>query len=127
LTDFANNEWNKANKSLVAAKTLIEIDPDSSVSRAYYAAFHAVTALFALDGKAFTKHTALRAAVHRELVKEGKWHKDLGTDYDYLLELREIGDYGGMTAVTMSDAQKAVKCAKNILDGVIGLRPEIKR
>ena len=127
MKDFAENEWLKAKRSLSTAETLINIDPDSSVSRAYYAAFHAVTALFALNGQTFKKHTAIRAAVHKTLVKEGQWDSRLGTDYDYLLELREIGDYGGITVVKTDDAKKAVQCAKNILDGVVALKPEIQR
>jgi hypothetical protein len=51
LKDFAGNEWNKANRALKAAEALVTIDADSSVSRAYYAAFHAVTALFAVKDK----------------------------------------------------------------------------
>ena len=51
---------------------------DSAASRAYYAAFHAVTALFGLEGRTFAKHSALEAAVHRDLVKTGKWASDLG-------------------------------------------------
>ena len=38
-------------------------DADSAVSRAYYAAFHAVNALFSLRGQSFTKHYALRGAL----------------------------------------------------------------
>jgi uncharacterized protein (UPF0332 family) len=64
------------------------------VSRAYYAAFHAATALFALDGRIFTKHAALEAAVHRDLVKDGKWPGELGRDFSFCVELRGVGDYG---------------------------------
>jgi hypothetical protein len=36
---------------------------------AYHAVFHAVSALFALQGKTFTMHRALEASVHRDLVR----------------------------------------------------------
>ena len=51
MKDFAENEWNKAKRALKAAEALVTIDADSSVSRTYYAAFHAVTALFAVKEK----------------------------------------------------------------------------
>lgn len=47
-------------------------------SRAYYASFHAVSAMFAMQHKNFSKHTAVKAAVHRDLVNTGKWPKELG-------------------------------------------------
>ena len=44
-------------------------DPDSAASRSYYAAFHGVTAVLAGRGIEFTKHTAVRAALHRDLIQ----------------------------------------------------------
>ena len=41
-----------------------------------------------------------------------------GKDYDFLLELRETGDYGGPLHVSQEDAAEAVVCAKRILDAV---------
>jgi len=68
----------------------------------YYAAFHAVTALFALEGKSFSKHTAVRAAVHGELVKTGRWPVELGASYNDLMSARHTGDYGGVNHVSKS-------------------------
>lgn len=118
MKDFAENEWKKANRALNAAEALVTIDTDSSVSRAYYAAFHAFTALFAVKEQYFTKHSAVRSALHKELIKTSIWEKSLGTDYDYLMDLREIGDYGGLRETTLEDAERAIECAKNILTAV---------
>ena len=65
--------WSRAQDALESASVLIGVDPDSAASRAYYAAFYAVSALFALEGRSFNKHTALESAVHRDLVRTGKW------------------------------------------------------
>jgi uncharacterized protein (UPF0332 family) len=123
MKPFAVSEWERAGLSLDSARKLEDADPDSSASRAYYAAFHAVTALFALRDRDFTKHSALRAAVHRDLVKEGEWPAELGKDFDFLMDLRETGDYGGLTRVSSDDARSAVEAAQRILDAV---RPSIR-
>ena len=115
MKEFAASEWGRARRTLGTAEKLIEMDPDSAASRAYYAAYHAVTALFALRGTTFTKHTAIRAAIHRDLVKTGEWNPSLGKDFDFLMELREIGDYGGVLQVTVADAQSAIKCSSRIV------------
>jgi uncharacterized protein (UPF0332 family) len=73
-SDHLRTEWERAIDALRDADLLLANGGfDGAASRAYYAAFHAVTALFALDGRIFTKHAALEAAVHRDLVKAGKW------------------------------------------------------
>lgn len=118
MREFAESEWQRAHASLEAARKLTELDPDSSASRAYYAAFHAVTALFALREREFKKHTALRAAVHRDLVKTGEWRKALGADFDFLVELRQVGDYGGISHATPEDASQALACAERLLAAV---------
>jgi len=61
MRDFARSEWQRAERSLASARQLVASDPDSAASRAYYAAFHALTAAFALRGQTFSKHAAIRA------------------------------------------------------------------
>lgn len=94
MNEFAAAEWRKALRALASARQLVETDPDSTASRAYYAAYHALTAAFALRGKTFTKHSAIHAALHRDLVHPGLMDAEQGRNYDVLMELRETGDYG---------------------------------
>ena len=125
MKEFASEEWNRALRTLNSGFTLIEIDPDSAASRAYYAAFHALTALFALKDKTFTKHTAIRAALHHDLINTGEWEEERGKDYDYLLELRETGDYGGIIHVSTEDAIDALKKAEHIIKAVNKISSEL--
>lgn len=59
--------WDRAVRALETARMLIDEDADAASSRAYYAAFYAVSALFANEKRSFRKHTELEAAVHRDL------------------------------------------------------------
>ncbi len=57
--EYARMEWERALEAFRSATLLVAHDGfDSAASRSYYAAFHAVTALLALDGRRFTKHSA---------------------------------------------------------------------
>lgn len=94
---------------------LVATDPESAASRAYYAAFHALTALFALRDQSFKKHAALRAALHKDLIKSGEWPMERGKDYDLLTELRETSDYAEVARVTEQDARRAVEAAQRII------------
>jgi len=64
--------WQRALQAVQTAEDLVDRDPDASSSSAYYAAFYAVSALLALDGQSYSKHTAVERAVHRDYVRTGK-------------------------------------------------------
>jgi uncharacterized protein (UPF0332 family) len=110
--------WNRAQKALNAARMIVHEDPDSSASRSYYAAFHAVSAYFALKGITFTKHSALESAVHKDLIKPGIWPVELGQNFSWLVSTRSTGDYGGGIHVSMQDAEAAVEKARQIVEYV---------
>lgn len=117
--DYPRTEWDRAIDALRDADILVASRGfDGAASRAYYAAFHAVTALFALDGRIFTKHSALEAAVHRELVKGGKWPGELGRDFSFCVDLRGVGDYGTEVRVDAKQANDAIASARRILVAV---------
>jgi uncharacterized protein (UPF0332 family) len=110
---------------LRTAEADLSVSFDAAASRAYYSVFYAVSALFALEGKEFVKHSAVHAAVHRDLVKSGRWPSGLGKDYSRLLRLRETGDYGGGRHVQEDEARAAVSAAKLIRDAVSQAHPEL--
>ena len=59
--DYPRTEWDRAIDALRDAQLLLANGGfDGAASRPYYAAFHAVTALFVLEGRTFTKHAAVR-------------------------------------------------------------------
>jgi uncharacterized protein (UPF0332 family) len=125
VSEIAAVLWKRAQTSLQGAEALVAIDPDGAASRAYYAAFHAVNALFLVDGASFRSHKAVEAAVHRDLVLSGRWPKNLGADYGFLHRLRNTGDYGGQTAVGADSALRAIEAAHRILDAVHRARPDL--
>ena len=94
----------KAAESLRAAKVLLDADiTGASMSRLYYAAFYAASALFAAKGIQYGKHSAVQSAVHRDLVKPGIIPKDLGALYDRMFNARQEGDYKAFTEFSTED------------------------
>ena len=117
--------WSRALKTLEVAESLVELDPDSCASRAYYSAFYAVSALFALRGRLFSKHSAIEHAVHAELVKTEEWPPELGEAFSFLRGLRQKGDYGVADHVSMNNAQKALQNTRQILEAVHQAHPDL--
>lgn len=84
-----------------------------------------MTAFFALGGKSFTKHSAIRAALHRDLVQPGLLSKENGQAFDFLMDLRETGDYGGVAQVSAESAELAAQKAEGFLASVGEICPEL--
>ena len=104
MSPDARDLWARALDSLRAAEALVGVSADAAASRVYYAAFYAVSAVFALADRTFRRHSALEAAVHRDLVHEGVWPEELGAVYTELLSLRAVADYGGGRHVNREQA-----------------------
>jgi uncharacterized protein (UPF0332 family) len=117
--------WERAKKTLESAKLLLASDPDRSASSSYYAAFHAVSALFMLEGTTFRRHSGVEIAVHRDLVMTSRWTRELGQDYSSLLRARTQGDYGVVEHVSEEEAEDAINAAGRILEAVHQANPGI--
>lgn len=117
--------WKRAMGAIALAQVGIKIAPDGAANRAYYAAFHAVSALFALEGLFFTRHSATESAVYSELVHKGRWDKELGALFTDLHKLRNIGDYDDIRHVSSQEAAEAVAAAIRILRVVHDAHPDI--
>jgi uncharacterized protein (UPF0332 family) len=101
------------------------MDPDTAASKAYYSAFYAVSALFLVEGRSFTRHAAVEAAVHRDLVNTGVWSKELGKQYSRLFESRLVGDYGGALHVDHKHAVAAINDAREVLRAISMMKPDV--
>jgi uncharacterized protein (UPF0332 family) len=127
MMELAQSEWERAKLSAASARMLVATDPNSAASRAFYTAFHALTAAFALRGQTFSKHTAIRSAVHRDLVHTGLLPEQVGRDFDHLTDMRNSADYWGASKVSQEDAMIAVEKAEYILEAVRRLCPELAK
>ena len=123
--EYIDNLWDRAVLTIYAAKRTLSFSSDTAANRAYYAAFYAVSALLASEEKFYKKHTALRAAVHKDLVHTGRWSSGLGDDYDKLHKLRSVADYGVVQHASIEDARAAIEQSERIIQAVHEARPDI--
>ena len=106
----------RAEESLQAARELAAKNfHDFAVSRAYYAAFYAATALLLHEGLELSKHSAVISSIHKRFVKTGKIDKAQGKALNWLFELRNVGDYGGIEHVPQPEVEQAIEAAEQFL------------
>lgn len=96
----------KADSSIDAAKMLLrEGYISESVSRAYYAMFHAAKAMLAEDGISRSKHSGIISAFGERYARTGRiareFHKQLNTAF----EERSRADYEYSWSVTEANAR----------------------
>ena len=87
-------------------------DYDYACSRAYYAAFYLLGGVLLLDGKRFTKHSAVISVFNRDYVKTGIFPVEFSKHIKYLSKRREIGDYSFSIRVGKEDAQNCISKAE---------------
>ncbi len=79
-----------------------------AVNRCYCAAFYAASATLLARGRRFVKHSGVRAAVHRDLVKAGLLSAELGKLYDRLFHDRQQGDYVEFVSFDAEEAARTI-------------------
>ena len=116
--------WDKALESLAAARRELAADAYAfAINRAYYALFYAVSALLLEEGRRFAKHSGVRAAFNRDIVKPGRLSGEHGKLYNQLFRDRQEGDYIAFTKFDAAYVQEKIEaCGKFLVD----LRPLIQ-
>ncbi|MBW4481477.1 MAG: HEPN domain-containing protein [Tildeniella torsiva UHER 1998/13D] len=92
--DVINYLLQKADQSLESAQSEFQAKRfDFAVNWAYYACFYSASAIMLQRGKQFVKHTGLRSAIHKDLVKPGYLAPHWGKVFDRAFETRQEADY----------------------------------
>jgi uncharacterized protein (UPF0332 family) len=66
------------------------------VNRLYYACFYAMSALLLTRGLSTSKHTHLRAILHKDFIRPGTIPLEHGQFFDLLFNSRQKGDYSDL-------------------------------
>jgi uncharacterized protein (UPF0332 family) len=91
----------KAGEKLNAAQVLIKGGfLDDAISRAYYAIFHAASAVLLSEGISVESHSALKDLFGLHFVKPGKIDRKYGRILSKLKDERETGDYDIYTSLS---------------------------
>ena len=119
LKEIVNYWLEKAKDSLEAAKDELEAGRLSfSVNRIYYACFYVVSAVLLQKGLKFKKHSGVRAAFHKHLVKSGLVSREIGQFYDEMFEARQRADYIELVHFKREQIEKWLEKAREFIEAV---------
>jgi len=97
----------KSSEALESARSEQEAGRRSfAVNRAYYACFYSASAVLLAEGQGFSKHSGVRGALHRSLVKTGKLDAAQGRFYNLVFQSRQRGDYQELVEFTEEETEE---------------------
>ena len=101
-----------------AQKSFSEGMFETAANRAYYAIFHALRSVTALDHFDSGKHSGIIAYFNRNYVKTGVFDREISKLIDSSYRLREKADYDDFFLVARDDAAKQFEKARQVIDAV---------
>lgn len=116
VVDLSKYRFQSAEEDLNAARTLLEAEQyKASVNRSYYALFHSLRAVTALDEFDSSKHSGIIAFFNRTYVKEGVFEKEISKFIDGSFRLREKADYQDFVVITKEQALEQLEKAEKVM------------
>ena len=87
-------------------------------NRAYYAIYHAITAVLSLESVAFKKHKDTLAYFNKTYVKEEIFPRALGHKIAVVEEVRHNSDYDDFYIVSKEETELQIQTAKELINEV---------
>lgn len=100
----------------VALLTLEHEQYRSSNNRAYYAIYHAITSVLAIDKIAFKRHKDTLGHFNKEYVKNNIFPRELGHRVAIAQEIRQASDYDDFYIATKAEAMEQLETARQVID-----------
>ena len=109
---LATYRINQAKENLEEAEALFSIKKYKGASnRAYYAIFHAIKAILALEETDFKKHSSVMAYFNKEYVSTDIFPRELGKRINEARLFREKSDYVDFYIVTREECKVQIDTA----------------
>lgn len=108
-----------AKEALESAKILMNANSYKAANnRAYYAIFHAVNAVHALNGAAYKRHKDALANFNKEYVKTEIFPRTLGQRIGMAEEIRHASDYDDFYIAVKSEVEELIATAEELIQVV---------
>ena len=114
--NMSNYRYEQAGQCLKSANTLISAnDYKGAANRSYYAIFHAMRSVLALQNIDFGKHSAVISHFRKEYIKTGIFVVELSDIIENLFMVRNRCDYDDFYIISKEDVTNQLKSAEYFL------------
>ena len=117
--DLSIYRLERAKEDYTAAENNLGMkDFRTAVNRAYYAIFHALRAVLALDEYDSKKHSGIISEFRLRYIKTEIFDKEISEMIGKAFKIRNKSDYQDMYIVSRNDTEIQIRNAKTIIDAV---------
>lgn len=114
--DLVNYRLQTARSDLNSAKILLEAgEYKGANNRAYYAIFHAINAIHALDGKGYKRHKDAISNFNKEYVKTEVFPRTIGRQIGEAEEIRHASDYDDFYIASKVESERQIAVAGELI------------
>lgn len=115
--DLSKHRFQQAQRSLTSAKLLINAgDFEGAANRTYYAVFHGMRSILALDEKDFSKHSGVISYFRREYIKTGKFPVEASVIIGEAFNIRSDSDYDDEYDIAEEEIKELAGSVEKLLD-----------
>ena len=115
--DLAKYRLDSAKSELQSARILYDAGQlKGANNRAYYAIYHAISAVHALDGNAYKRHKDALANFNKEYVKTEVFSRNLGRRIAEAEVIRHASDYDDFYIATKEEAAEQIATAVELIE-----------
>lgn len=117
--DLAMYRLQTAKSDLKSAKILLAAEEYKGANnRAYYAIFHSVNAIHALNGKGYKRHKDAIANFNKEYVKTEIFPREIGRKISEAEEIRHASDYDDFYIASKEESERQIIVADEFIQMV---------
>lgn len=114
--DLAIYRLERAKTDLQSARVLFDVaEYRGANNRAYYAIYHAITAVHALDGRAYKRHKDVLANFNKDYIRTEIFPKVMGRKISEAQEIRHASDYDDFYIATKAEALEQIETAEKLI------------
>lgn len=119
VIDLSRYRLERAKEDLETAEDNLENGKyRASVNRSYYAIFHALRTITALDHFDSGKHSGIISFFNQHYVKTGIFDREISKLIDSSYRLREKADYDDFYLVAREDAEQQLEKARHVVQTI---------
>lgn len=119
ICDLVHYRIETAKSDLQSANILLkEGEYRGANNRAYYAIYHAISAVHALDGRSYKRHKDTLANFNKDYVKTEIFPKTFGRRIAWAEEIRHASDYDDFYIATKEKTEEQIMTAKELIEQV---------
>lgn len=116
---LAEYRLEQAQTCIKSSRVLVqENDYKGAANRAYYAIFHCMRSVLALDGQDFAKHSGVSAYFRKEYIKTGIFDVEYSDIIREAFDIRTDSDYDDFYVLSKSEVEEQISNAQRFYDTI---------